>query len=183
MPSHHIISWMREMKPKRTKKEIIETTHRICPDCGLEKSLMDFHKDRRSPDGHAYYCKPCMVKRVMEWQKEHPRPKLAGLLRLRKRLERPRKALPHIRITRKDVLNYLGNKCAVCGFSDPRALQIDHINNDGKIHRAKFPYKIRLYEDILESLKRGEKKYQILCANCNTIKEREREKNRSFPSL
>ncbi len=29
----------------------------------------------------------------------------------------------------------MGNKCVKCGFSDPRALQIDHINGDGMDNR------------------------------------------------
>ena len=36
-----------------------------------------------------------------------------------------------IRKKRINVVERLGNKCIVCGYSDPRALQIDHINGGG----------------------------------------------------
>lgn len=36
---------------------------------------------------------------------------------------------------RDKALSKLGNQCIACGFTDKRALQIDHINSDGKIDR------------------------------------------------
>ena len=30
-----------------------------CPACGQTKSLDDFPRNKRSPDGRAFYCKPC----------------------------------------------------------------------------------------------------------------------------
>src|SRR6266446_5698640 len=36
----------------------------------------------------------------------------------------------HRRI-RREVIEHLGGKCVHCGFSDYRALQVDHINGDG----------------------------------------------------
>ena len=44
-------------------------------------------------------------------------------------------------ITKMAVLTYYGNgKCACvqCGYSDIRALTIDHINSDGAIHRKEL---------------------------------------------
>jgi len=61
----------------------------------------------------------------------------------------------------------LGYKCKICGFADPRALQIDHVQ--GFPNR---PVNTReVYIDIItmddSTLKYN---YQILCANCNWIK-------------
>ena len=67
---------------------------------------------------------------------------------------------------RQQVLELLGNQCVVCGFSDRRALQIDHINGGGykaKLHKSV----LRKYKLLLESKGEG---YQLLCANCNQIK-------------
>jgi len=67
----------------------------------------------------------------------------------------------------------LGSKCKSCGFSDPRALQIDHINGGGHKERLTLGSTsllrkcIRLMQnspDIFFS------NYQLLCANCNWIK-------------
>lgn len=70
--------------------------------------------------------------------------------------------------TRIAALDILGKECIKCGFSDPRALQIDHINGDGATDRktiTKLFYKV-----VIESILKGENKYQLLCANCNWIK-------------
>lgn len=72
-----------------------------------------------------------------------------------------------------DVLNAYGRSCAICGFDDIRALQIDHIENDGAAERKSLGGKSvsgwRFYE-ILKA--RGYPEgYQTLCANCNNIKQ------------
>jgi hypothetical protein len=72
-----------------------------------------------------------------------------------------------------EVMTHYGNgkcKCVRCGFSDIRALTIDHINGDGSKHRIK--------ENIVGGyrtyswLKRNNFpiEFQTLCQNCNFIK-------------
>jgi len=79
---------------------------------------------------------------------------------------------------RKRLLALYGSKCARCGFSDPRALQFDHVNGDG--HKSRYTYRnakgqvVRSgtptrYYDIASH----PEKYQVLCANCNWIKRAE----------
>ena len=72
--------------------------------------------------------------------------------------------------SREKVFIVLGSVCCKCGFSDKRALQIDHINGGGsKDKRNGYSW----YGDILKSIKNKECKYQLLCANCNWIKKYE----------
>lgn len=70
---------------------------------------------------------------------------------------------------RKEVLNLLGGKCCRCGFSDSRALQVDHVYGNGNMERAeRSSSSVR---GLLKSIKNapvGE--FQLLCANCNWIK-------------
>ena len=72
-----------------------------------------------------------------------------------------------------ELLNILGGpKCSKCRFSDTRALEFDHINNDGKIDRLRWKT-YGTYRFILYYVKRPEEakaKLQVLCANCNRIK-------------
>jgi len=100
-----------------------------------------------------------------KWEKDHREHR--NILR--------RKYLNKLRI---QVLSKLGNKCCKCGFDDPRALQVDHINGGGVKHRKEV---VSAYL-ILGWLKRNNypKGFQILCANCKRIKELDLLSNRSI---
>ncbi len=65
------------------------------------------------------------------------------------------------------VFAALGNKCVDCGFSDIRALQVDHVNSDGYLERVKTGSG-SYYKRVVKDATSG--RYQILCANCNWIK-------------
>lgn len=72
----------------------------------------------------------------------------------------------HIRF---QVLEALGGRCVRCGFSDARALQVDHVHDDGYVDRKErgVSFQRLMYNAILA----GEQdQYQLLCANCNWIK-------------
>lgn len=71
---------------------------------------------------------------------------------------------------RNEILQLLGNKCSICGFSDERALCIDHIHGGGNIERKKFSNYFMNLKYILKQLKTGSKDYQLLCYNHNRIK-------------
>jgi len=62
------------------------------------------------------------------------------------------------------------NCCARCGLSDIRVLDIDHINNNGANER-KVSGNNLVHKIFLNNFPEG---YQILCRNCNWIKELER---------
>jgi hypothetical protein len=63
------------------------------------------------------------------------------------------------------VYAILGETCAVCGFSDRRALQIDHKKGGGSKDRKEMGYRA-----LLEKVLKNPEDYQILCANHNWIK-------------
>jgi hypothetical protein len=69
---------------------------------------------------------------------------------------------------REKVFNILGHKCSKCGFSDIRALQIDHKNGGGKKDRQLLN-NLAIYRKVIKN----SMDYQILCANCNWIKREE----------
>lgn len=81
--------------------------------------------------------------------------------------------LKHRHTIRSQILALLGNQCVKCGFSDSRALQIDHINGGGVKEIRKFKNQDEYYRFMLKRLKSGSKAYQCLCANCNWIKRSE----------
>jgi hypothetical protein len=67
--------------------------------------------------------------------------------------------------------------CLRCGFTDQRALQIDHIKGGGTEEirgKLTFHYYRHLLALSVDELKQN---YQILCANCNMIKKEENREN------
>ncbi len=77
------------------------------------------------------------------------------------------------------VFTLLGNKCnwhEGCTWTDPRALQIDHVNDDGNDERKRHGGdQISFYKRILR-LENPQEKYQLLCACHNWIKAVEKRK-------
>lgn len=76
----------------------------------------------------------------------------------------------YLRKIRNSVVEILGGVCIKCGFSDIRALQIDHINGGGSKERKSGGYVGNFHKHVLRSVLNQENKYQLLCANCNWIK-------------
>jgi hypothetical protein len=73
---------------------------------------------------------------------------------------------------RRWAIEVLGGKCNKCGYNqDWRALQVDHVNNDGNIERKTKAPSLLFRQLILGLVDRS--RYQVLCANCNRIKDDE----------
>ncbi len=107
------------------------------------------HKDTIKEERRRYYRK--------HWEKVRARANQYNKLTARK--------------AREQVLQLFGGKCQRCGFSDKRALQIDHKNGGGSKHSRSFGNLYLYYQHVL---KVGAKNFQLLCANCNWIKRVER---------
>lgn len=75
-----------------------------------------------------------------------------------------------MRLIRAEIVTKLGGKCKRCGFDDPRALQIDHVNGDGWTELKGQIGKYAYLKGVLADMK---SRYQLLCANCNWIKRAE----------
>jgi len=84
--------------------------------------------------------------------------------------ERHRKSInEYRRKQRLAAIAILGGVCKKCGFSDVRALQIDHINGGG-VKELKKVNGTEHTKKVIRSVLNKENKYQLLCANCNWIK-------------
>jgi len=71
---------------------------------------------------------------------------------------------------RSEILRLLGDACKKCGFTDSRAIHIDHVNGGGGIDRKSSGSGFRYYQRVLKLILTGSTDYQLLCANCNAIK-------------
>lgn len=69
------------------------------------------------------------------------------------------------------LLEMYGKTCARCGFSDPRALTLDHIHGNGAEERAALGDR-GVYRRALSQHRPDE--YQTLCMNCQFIIREER---------
>lgn len=93
----------------------------------------------------------CWAEGRRQWQRDTPHAlqKLASQQRIRRRM-----------------LDGLGGKCTRCGFSDWRALQVDHVSGNGRADRLRANNRNAWLKYVLAHLD----KYQLLCANCNWMK-------------
>ena len=102
-----------------------------------------------------------------EWYQEHRR----EILKERKGKEDYLAEQKVFQQRRKErVLTHYGNgrlACVRCGFSDIRALSIDHINGKGTYHRIQLGGSNFYGWLIKNNYPEG---YQTLCMNCNWIK-------------
>jgi hypothetical protein len=81
--------------------------------------------------------------------------------------------LHHEKLNRQlrfDAVHKIGDKCAHCGITDVRVLQIDHINGGGQRELKKISTQGIYRRILLMPIDECKKHYQILCANCNWIK-------------
>lgn len=133
-------------------------TCKICPTCKENKDISHWDKNKARYDGVHSRCKICRRKCEKEYN-------------IKRRLSH--------KFTKKEIIidHYTKCKrcCILCGYNDIRALQVDHINNDGEEHRKIIPGK-HLYPWIIKN--NFPKDLQILCANCNNIKRANKKKKK-----
>jgi 5-methylcytosine-specific restriction endonuclease McrA len=85
---------------------------------------------------------------------------------------------------RIEVIKFLGGKCSLCGYEkDFRALQLDHKNSDGHLDRKKPGRKGKISRYYVKNLDEAKEKLQILCANCNKIKQIESKEYNLTPKI
>ncbi len=142
----------------------------ICRICKVRKSIYEFYrrKDSSKPRAECKVChrrlkRKCYIKdrsKILT-QKGSPANKSRRNIRDRKRGEENK---------RKVIRHYSnGTMRCRCGYSDIRALCIDHINNDGKEERRQLGVSGRdFYRYLIKN--KYPKGYQVLCFNCNQIK-------------
>jgi hypothetical protein len=73
---------------------------------------------------------------------------------------------------RLELLAGYGGRCVRCGEEDTDVLVLDHINDDGAAHRRETGNNARLYTQLKAA--GFPPIMQVLCANDNMRKERER---------
>lgn len=128
---------------------MIEET-KICSVCGKELPLDKFPKSEKGKDGHRTYCRMCQTEKYKKYKHK--------------------KKIQAVQILTDDIL-----QCNNCGIVDIRVLVFDHVNNDGYKERNKdgkrIGQTIKICNYIINNPEEAKKKYQVLCHNCNHIKQ------------
>lgn len=79
--------------------------------------------------------------------------------------------LSYRQATHERLFDMYGRTCVVCGFSDVRALTLDHIYGDGNEERRQVG-ETGVYRLALQDY--APDRYRILCMNCQFIEHKER---------
>ena len=86
-----------------------------------------------------------------------------------------------VKENREKIFEYLGqDRCQICGFNDKRAFSFDHIFNDGYLDKKGLSKNSTscIWAKYARDPELTRKKLQVLCMNCNQIKEVERKRTR-----
>lgn len=105
--------------------------------------------------------------------------------RMRNKEQARKYGIEYGRKLKVECLTHYGNGflcCTRCGFSDIRALSIDHINGKGAEHRRNLAKEGKTGKTLYKWLKDRNypKGYQTLCMNCQYIK---RQENKECPGI
>jgi predicted HNH restriction endonuclease len=65
---------------------------------------------------------------------------------------------------RLEIIAALGGKCVTCGFSDARALDINHMDRRRKLRMKSYPLQRRVSD-----WRKNMAHLEVLCANCHRI--------------
>jgi hypothetical protein len=80
---------------------------------------------------------------------------------------------------RASLVATYGAECALCGFSDQRALTLDHILNNGAAERAELGERGVYRRALLPDFRH---EYRILCMNCQFIARAEAGRQNQHPA-
>jgi hypothetical protein len=174
------------------KPATIEATmqkQRYCPMCKQWLAIDLFGKWSSAKDGLQLYCKLCLrIRAATAYARKREQgrcikcqaPASDGISlceQCRTRLNKSRKengsgrtaAKRYMDKLRDEVLTVYGGICVMCGESHPAFLSVDHMNDDGALHRLSTGKGRRFYQWLK---KEGfpQEGFQLLCANCNWLK-------------
>uniref|UniRef100_A0A6H1ZII1 Uncharacterized protein n=1 Tax=viral metagenome TaxID=1070528 RepID=A0A6H1ZII1_9ZZZZ len=144
------------------------------------KKRRETHKEQIGQAQKKYVSKPETKEKLREWYHKQMETNPKFVERQRERIkkyyynhqdnmrDRNKRRSENRKI---EVLAYYGGgkvACVSCGFSDIRALSIDHVNGNGCEHRKEVGNGIHLYNWLVKN--NYPEGYQTFCMNCQFIK-------------
>lgn len=124
---------------------------KLCTKCNQEKSLDNFRKRTKSPDGLANWCTPCFATYERERYQNGDR------------VRKDRNKANTIKKRQDYIWKILvESNCKVCGEDDPLVLEFDHRNPETKEYNV-----TEMYHLSEAKIAKEVDKCDILCANCH----------------
>lgn len=169
-----------------------QSTTKVCPCCGETKELISFCKDKSTKDGLNCYCRKCCADKqrkltpeqsrayARRYRAKHPEQVKAKQDRenvkygkeksARWRAKHPEREKATRQSQRekmrKLVADYKQAKgCRACGITDPRVLDLHHMNGADKILAVSQMIARFGVDDVRKEMA----KCHVLCANCHRI--------------
>ena len=160
---------------------------KVCPQCGKQKSLKEYYRDKKRKYRVSYLCKLCSQKRrhshTLLWREKNK--KIGLCISCGKRLidikhsknycskclirKSTQQKIRRQKMKDEVFKHYGGYKCVCCGETEPLFLTMDHINGGGRKHRRLVTNGkggVHFYKWLKKNNYPNE--YQILCFNCNS---------------
>lgn len=126
-------------------------TTKICSKCNTERPIEEFARNSSAKDGYRSDCKKCSraVTREHYLNNKHKYEKARILRRAQ---------------SKAYVIDYLlNNPCSLCGESDIRVLDFDHLPKFDKL----LCVSTLISDGNIEDVKREIQKCRVLCSNCH----------------
>jgi CRISPR/Cas system-associated protein Cas10 (large subunit of type III CRISPR-Cas system) len=131
---------------------------KTCSVCKEKKDLTNYNKSNKCKDGLQTFCKECSrAKSRSSYRKNHDANLKVVTLKKNRIKERNRKYI-------YDLL--IKSKCIDCGFTDPRALEFDHVRGEKIMELSKMVAN----GSSLSRIQKEIDKCEIRCANCHRIR-------------
>lgn len=180
---HRSALWIKREAGRKPHRVMEGREEKHCISCNSWKALTEFSVRKDAWDNLYAYCKPCRCildrgsrQKLRDRLKAQGKTAYQGSWQQRNPEARSDYARRVYRTLRTEVIEAYGGCCCQCGFTDRRALHIDHVNGDGSQDRKKHRTALQMVRWIIRN--HFPSGYQILCANCNCIKMFE---NKEFP--
>lgn len=148
-----------KLKTKIERQILLDKNGKDCRKCKMFKNFSEFYKSKKGLFGYNRLCKICdneLYKKCrINYRNNHYKYKKKFII----------------------IAHYsMGEMCCrECKYNNIKGLQVDHINGNGAEHRRTFKYSSQLYDWLIKN--NFPDGFQILCANCNTVKKIENKEN------
>jgi hypothetical protein len=131
-----------------------------CGTCKQALSLDSFNKNKSKKDGHSAVCRACQkVYKDNHYAMNKDKVQLA------------------VKKRRQDIIDFIwayksNHSCVDCGFSDPKALDFDHVRGEKKYNLSQMSELGLGRQKILDEIA----KCDVRCSNCHRIATHDRAK-------